>query len=105
MFIHLFIFIIITGSPSSQYVSCTIYFDGSAFILTHYFFREIAAARAMLNQYAGIPLGKIKGFRAPFCKNLYSSRNRKNYVLNIIFINSKLHSRYFKRNCCTRIPI
>ncbi|CEP07511.1 hypothetical protein [Parasitella parasitica] len=33
------------GSPSSQ---------------------EIAAARAMLNQYGGVPLGKIKGFRAPF---------------------------------------
>ncbi|KAI8347185.1 hypothetical protein EDC96DRAFT_521155 [Choanephora cucurbitarum] len=28
--------------------------------------QEIAAARAMLNQYAGIPLGKLKGFRAPF---------------------------------------
>ncbi|KAG1456387.1 hypothetical protein G6F56_006841 [Rhizopus delemar] len=28
--------------------------------------QEIAAARAMLNQYAGVPLGKIKGFRAPF---------------------------------------
>ncbi|KAG2233759.1 hypothetical protein INT48_002245 [Thamnidium elegans] len=27
---------------------------------------EIAAARAMLNQYGGVPLGKIKGFRAPF---------------------------------------
>ncbi|CDS03170.1 hypothetical protein LRAMOSA00572 [Lichtheimia ramosa] len=33
------------GSPSSQ---------------------EIAAARAMLHDYAGIPLGKIQGFRAPF---------------------------------------
>jgi hypothetical protein len=33
-------------------------------------FREISAARAMLNQYGGIPLGKIKGFRAPFCKFL-----------------------------------
>ncbi|KAL9545302.1 hypothetical protein PS6_008285 [Mucor atramentarius] len=28
--------------------------------------QEIAAARAMLNQYGGVPLGKIKGFRAPF---------------------------------------
>ncbi|KAI8393318.1 uncharacterized protein BYT42DRAFT_1905 [Radiomyces spectabilis] len=28
--------------------------------------QEIAAARAMLHKYAGIPLGKIKGFRAPF---------------------------------------
>lgn len=28
--------------------------------------QEISAARAMLNQYGGIPLGKIKGFRAPF---------------------------------------
>ncbi|KAI9492169.1 hypothetical protein BDB00DRAFT_765932 [Zychaea mexicana] len=27
---------------------------------------EIQAARAMLNQYAGVPLGKIQGFRAPF---------------------------------------
>jgi hypothetical protein len=35
--------------------------------------REISAARDMLNQYAGIPLGKIKGFRAPFCK--YISKN------------------------------
>ncbi|KAL0080685.1 hypothetical protein J3Q64DRAFT_1705650 [Phycomyces blakesleeanus] len=33
------------GSPSSQ---------------------EIAAAKAMLHEYAGIPQGKIKGFRAPF---------------------------------------
>ncbi|KAI8988380.1 hypothetical protein BDF20DRAFT_329353 [Mycotypha africana] len=28
--------------------------------------QEIAAARAMLNQYGGVPFGKIKGFRAPF---------------------------------------
>lgn len=38
---------IVIGSPSAQ---------------------EINAARAMLNQYAGIPLGKIQGFRAPFRK-------------------------------------
>ncbi|KAI7872325.1 hypothetical protein BDF14DRAFT_1752051 [Spinellus fusiger] len=28
--------------------------------------QEIAAAKAMLHEYAGVPLGKIKGFRAPF---------------------------------------
>ncbi|KAF7723749.1 hypothetical protein EC973_001725 [Apophysomyces ossiformis] len=28
--------------------------------------KEIAAARAMLHEYAGVPLGKLKGFRAPF---------------------------------------
>ncbi|KAI8147378.1 hypothetical protein BJV82DRAFT_344932 [Fennellomyces sp. T-0311] len=28
--------------------------------------QEISAARAMLHEYAGVPLGKIQGFRAPF---------------------------------------
>lgn len=57
----------------SHYIFWCIYIYSN----THCFFREIAAARAMLNQYAGIPLGKIKGFRAPFCKHLYSSQKKK----------------------------
>lgn len=31
--------------------------------------REIAAAKSMLHEYGGIPYGKLKGFRAPFCKS------------------------------------
>lgn len=49
----------------------------------------------MLNEYGGVPLGKIKGFRAPFCEYL---RDYSLKFTNSIVRFSKLYSRHIERN-------
>lgn len=62
-----------TNALFYRFTICTVSLSCKYFVdLKNECNREIAAARAMLNQYAGVPLGKIKGFRAPFCKYKHS---------------------------------